>query len=80
MADNAYSYAVTLEKLPAGTDDGSGTRFDLVVFQADGARTLTSPSSDPKFRLNIPADQLDGAGRCAGLGGTVWLQCCTAKG
>ncbi len=71
VADNAYSYTVALEKLPAGTDDGSGTRIDVEVFQANDARMLVT-GNPSKFRLSIPAGQLLGAGRC-GAGHAVLL-------
>jgi len=68
--DLAQSYAVTLERLPAGTADGSGTPVSIEVPRT--AVTLVDSEGTPEYQLAVLASDLQTklgegvavAGRC----------------
>lgn len=65
VADVAYSYTFTLERLKAdGTKD---TLSNLVVYHKNsaGQDTRQLQQARKEFELTIPSSSLGGAGRCA---------------
>lgn len=65
-ADNVYAYSVSLERLPAGVADDSGTKITVEVPRDDV--TLVS---GPLFKLPISSTTLSAALEAAGASGTV---------